>query len=352
MRILCETDVERLIEPQAAIEAMRDAYRRHAMGAMPAPGRLDLGRSAPKGSVLLLAGHSDNASFAMKANMHVYPAPGSRQRLAASMMLLWDAAQCMPLAMIATTLFNNHRTAAGLAAAADALAPASVRRLALFGAGKIAPAAVRYLCAVRSFEAIDIVGKGLARASALADALRQMPQFSGIEIRASNDPEPAAAHADVIVTLTTSETPVFPGRAVRDGALVILAGANRPSAREADDDLIGRATVFVDHRDSCIERAGDLCIPLQSGALASGRIAGEIGDLFQTAPPARPVGRGVIVFKSMGVIAQDIALAELVLARACGAGIGIEFDPVTGRCEMSEAAQLSGAADAVMAGAK
>jgi ornithine cyclodeaminase len=351
MRILCETDVERLIEPAAAIAAMRDAYRRHAMGAMPAPGRLDLGRGAPKGSVLLLAGHSDGASFAMKANMHVYPDPGSRQRLAASMMLLWDAVRCVPVAMIATTLLNNHRTAAGLAAAADALAPAHVRRLALFGAGKIAPSAVRYLCAVRRFEAIDIAGKGSARASALADALGQMPQFSGIDIRASTDPEDAAANADVIVTLTTSETPVFPGRAVRDGTLVILAGANRPSAREGDDDLIRRATVFVDHREGCVERAGDLRIPLQSGALTLDRIAGEIGELFQAAAPVRPDAGAVTVFKSMGVIGQDISLAELVLSRARESGIGIEFDPVTGHCQVSPSALSSTSAAAIMAGA-
>jgi ornithine cyclodeaminase len=350
MRILCETDVERLIEPAAAVAAMRDAYRRHAMGAMPAPGRLDLGRSTPKGSVLLLAGHSDGASFAMKANMHVYPDPGSRQRLAASMMLLWDAARCVPVAMIATTLFNNHRTAAGLAAAADALAPERVRRLALFGAGKIAPAAIRYLGLVRSFEAIDIVGKGSERAASLAASIRQLPQFSNVDVHASASPEAAAASADVIVTLTTSDMPVFPGRAVRDGALVILAGANRPTAREADDDLMKRATVFVDHRASCVERAGDLCIALQSGALTHERVVAEIGELFQSAQLPCPAERGVTVFKSMGVIGQDIALAELVLARARDCGIGIEFDPVTGGHQASSAAQSSGMADAIVAG--
>jgi ornithine cyclodeaminase/alanine dehydrogenase-like protein (mu-crystallin family) len=352
MRILCETDVERLIEPAAAVAAMRDAYRRHAMGAMPAPGRLDLGRSTPKGSVLLLAGHGNGASFAMKANMHVYPDPGSRQRLAASMMLLWDAVRCVPVAMIATTLFNNHRTAAGLAAATDALAPKRVRKLALFGAGKIAPAAIRYLGSVRSFEAINIVGKGSERAASLAASIRQMPQFSGVDVRASADPEAAAASADVIVTLTTSDRPVFPGRAVRDGTLVILAGANRPTAREADDDLIRRATVFVDLRASCVERAGDLCIPLQSGALTLDRIAGEIGAIFQSSQLLNPTERGVVVFKSMGVIGQDVALAELVLARAQASGIGIEFDPVTGHCGMPQAVQSSGAIDALMAGAK
>jgi ornithine cyclodeaminase len=149
MRILSEHDVERLIEPMAAIEAMAGAYRRHSAGRMLPPGRLDMGSVEPRGSVLVLAGHSDARSFALKANMHVYPEAGARQRKAARMMMLWDTAQCAPAALIATTLFNNHRTAAGLAAAAQVLAPAAAETLAVFGAGKIAPAVIRYLCLVR-----------------------------------------------------------------------------------------------------------------------------------------------------------------------------------------------------------
>ena len=41
MRILSEQEVERMIEPMAAIDAMADAYRRHSAGLMPPPGRLE-----------------------------------------------------------------------------------------------------------------------------------------------------------------------------------------------------------------------------------------------------------------------------------------------------------------------
>src|SRR5262249_8838680 len=152
IRILSEQDVEQLIEPSAAIAAMEDAYRRHSAGRMPPPGRLDVPRATPKGSVLVLAGHSDDRLFAMKGNMHVYPEPDLRLGKAASMMLRWDAVQCAPLALVATTRFNNHRTAAGLAAAARHLARENARTLAVFGAGKIAPAVIRYLTLVRPFE--------------------------------------------------------------------------------------------------------------------------------------------------------------------------------------------------------
>jgi ornithine cyclodeaminase len=335
MRILSEQDVERLIEPAAAIAAMADGYRRQASGRMSAPGRLDMGRDTPKGNVLVLAGHADNQSFAMKANMHVYPEPGSRHRKAASMMLLWDAVQCVPTALVATTLFNNHRTAAGLAAAAQHLAPPKVKTLVVFGAGKIAPSVIRYLSIVRPFERILIVGRGSQRSGELAQTVRAMPEHFGRDVTAVSDAGAAVRDADVIVTITTADTPVFPGREVKPGALVILAGANRPQAREADDDLIGRARIYVDHRSGCIERAGDLVIPLRSGRLRLEQIAGEIGSVLVHAPPPLSGREDVTVFKSIGIIAQDLALAELIVTRAARNGVGIEFDPATGVCGLA-----------------
>ncbi len=342
IRILSEQDVERLIEPGAAIAAMEDAYRRHSAGRMPPPGRLDVQRGEPKGSVLVLAGHSDGRLFAMKGNMHVYPEPGSRHRKAASMMLLWDAVQCAPLALIATTRFNNHRTAAGLAAAARHLARKDARTLAVFGAGKIAPAVIRYLALVRPFKRVSLVGRGSQRSTDLANTLRREAAFAGCDVRALTDPAAAVQDADVVVTITTADAPVFPGGAVKPGALVILAGANRPQAREADDELMARAQVYVDHRGGSVERAGDICIPLRSGRLKTEQIVGEIGDAIAGATPVPRAD--VTVFKSMGIIAQDLALAELVVDRAARDGIGVELDIETGLCRAANAAILSGPA--------
>ncbi|MGD9769593.1 MAG: hypothetical protein AB7U62_18315, partial [Pseudolabrys sp.] len=142
----------------------------------------------------------------------------------------------------------------------------------------------------------------------------------------------AAHDADLVVTITTSDTPVFSGAAVKPGALVILAGANRPTAREADDDLIARAQVYVDHRTSCLERAGDLRIPLESGHLKIERVTAEIGELLASRSASPRASADVTVFKSIGIIAQDLALAEWLVARAGESGAGLDFDPQTGTC--------------------
>ncbi len=328
MLMLSERDIDSLIDPAAAIAAMAEAYRSHARGNAPAPARLDLPRQSPKGSVLLLAGHAAGSSFAVKANLHVYPDGDVLPRQATSLMLLLDAATCAPKALIATNGFNNHRTAAGLAAAAEALAPAAPQTLAVFGAGKIAPAAIDYLLRVRPFKRLLIVGRDPGRAAALAQATRILHRLDA----SVADAETAAREADVIVTLTTADKPVFPGDRIKPGALVILAGANRPQAREADDDLIGRAVLYVDDRRACLERAGDILMPLNSGALRPEQILAEIGERLsgQVFPTSFP--HDVTVFKSMGIVAQDIGLAELIVARALKDGRGSDFDPVSGLC--------------------
>lgn len=333
MRLISEEDIERLIDPRIAIEAAAEAYRRQATGSLPEPGRLDLPRQDPAGNVLVLAGHGGDGVFCVKSNVHVYPEAASRQRLAASMMLLWDTVQCRPLALLSTTGFNNHRTAAGFAVAADALGAPSARTLAIFGAGKIAPAVIRYLMQVRPLERILILGRGQTRARALAGALQSQPPFAECEVRAESDAAKAARDADIIVTVTTAADPVFPGDVVRPGTLVILAGANRPHAREADDALIARATIYLDHREGCLTRAGDLAMPLASGRLAPAQIAGEIGQLL-TGSQA-PMAADVTVFKSIGVIAQDITLAHMIVQNAIGSGIGWEFDATTGRASQA-----------------
>ncbi len=339
MRLISEHDVERLIDPQATIAAVADGYRRQALGHE--HGRLDLRREDPKGSVLVLAGHAHDGLFAAKTNVHVYPDPQARRRLAQSLMMLWDSVACEPLALISTTAFNNHRTAAGLAAAAQVLAPAKAKTLAIFGAGKIAPAAIRYLAAVCAFERIYILGHGPARARELAETVGRWPALTQCQVTAETDPEKAVRDADVIVTLTTSSVPVFPGHAVKPGALVILAGANRPEAREADDALIARAHIYLDHREGCLTRAGDIAIPLASGHLKPGQIAGEIGARLAGEIATPPPQADIVVFKSMGVIGQDIAIAALLLARAQAENAGTDYDPQSGVCRAPALAEAA-----------
>jgi ornithine cyclodeaminase len=332
MRILSEADVAALVSIPDAIASAREAYRLQAEdgdraegGAM-AAARAELRRDDPKAGCLLLAGALGPDHLTVKSNVHSYPDGPLAPRAWGSLLTLWDWRAARPRTLLAARLFNDHRTAAGFAAAAEVLAQPDARTLAIFGAGKSAPMTLRYLKAARpSLAELRLVGRAPERVAALKRLAEGWPEFAGVDVRTGLSPGEAVSGADLIVTVTTSDQPVFPGEAARAGACVILGGANRPTAREADDALMGRADVYLDAQAGALDKAGDIRLAIRSGALSEGRIAGEIGA-FLPGPRALPVGAELRVFKSMGLPLQDVALAERLVARAEREGRGMCVD--------------------------
>lgn len=321
MRILSEADVESLIAIPEAIVLAAQAYRLQAEGSVPAPVRGDLRRDDPRAGCLMLVGANGPDHLAVKSNIHAYPDGSDAPRLWNSLLTLWDWRRAEPRALIAARAFNDHRTAAGFAAGANLLGKRDARTLAVYGAGKSAPMAVRYLKAVRpSLDRVLLVGRDPGRVAALAGTVRSWPEFAGVEVVMASAQDAAAA-ADIIVTVTTSETPVFPGSVVKPDACIVLGGANRPGAREADDALMRRADIYLDARAGAAEKAGDIRLALASGALVPEQMRAEIGACPDGPLPLSP-GRDVYIFKSMGLAIQDVVLAQHLVERAELRGLG------------------------------
>lgn len=74
-------------------------------------------------------------------------------------------------------------------------------------------------------------------------------------------------HADILVTTTTSTTPVFSGKDVRPGTHINAIGAYRPATREIDEETVRKAKIVVDTFEGCLSEAGDLIIPINEGKL-------------------------------------------------------------------------------------
>jgi ornithine cyclodeaminase len=179
---------------------------------------------------------------------------------------------------------------------------------------------VQLLCRVRDFERVSLVGRRRERVESLAAKLREDEATSRLRIDIDVAPDDAAAAADVIATVTSATEPVFDGRKVRPGVHINIAGAFRPDWREIDDAVAGRAVFYLDSMHACLERAGDIRIPLESGVLSRDRIRGEIGSLFAGDIPGRTNPEEITVFKSLGNAVQDLHLAGKLLADSGPAG--------------------------------
>lgn len=326
MLVLSEADIAALVSMPEAIRTARDAYRLQAGRLEPPPLRGELRRADPKAGCLLLAGAHGADHLTVKSNVHAYPSGPEAPRAWGSLLTLWDWRAARPRALISARAFNDHRTAAGFAVGADLLARGDAGTLAVFGAGKSAPMTVRYLKLVRpSLRRLHLVGRSRERVEQLGRLIESWPEFGDATVTVSPSPEEAVADADIVATVTTSESPVFPGRSAKAGACVILGGANRPSAREADDALMTRADVYLDAVEGARDKAGDLALALRSGALDPARIAGEIGA-FPDGPRPLAQGADLRVFKSMGLPLQDVLLAAHIVERAEARGLGHRVD--------------------------
>jgi ornithine cyclodeaminase len=86
--------------------------------------------------------------------------------------------------------------------------------------------------------------------------------------------------------------------------------------READDEAVRRARVFVDTREGALAEAGDLVQPIRSGVLREPEVAGELAELARGLVPGRKAPEEITLFKSVGTALEDLAAARYALERA------------------------------------
>ena len=115
---------------------------------------------------------------------------------------------------------------------------------------------------------------------------------------------------------TTSRDPVLRGEWLRDGTLVCAVGANYPSARELDNVVLERAAfVCCDSRDQARLESGDLIEPVEAGVLDWLEVH-ELQEVVAGELEGRQSEDDIIVFKSNGIAAWDVAIGAVALDKA------------------------------------
>jgi ornithine cyclodeaminase len=124
----------------------------------------------------------------------------------------------------------------------------------------------------------------------------------------------ALLQADIVSTVTAALDPILPGRSVRPGTHVDLIGGYTPAMREADDELIRSAEIYVDGMSSALQEAGDISSPLERRIIDRAAIRGDLFDLCAGRAP-KPTENHTTVFKSVGLALEDLAAAALAWNR-------------------------------------
>ena len=201
-----------------------------------------------------------------------------------------------PLAIMDGRLITEMRTAAVSAAATRLLASPDAKILAILGSGVQARSHIEALRLVRSFEEIRVWSPTFEHAK----------QFANEVGATAMSAEETVRDADVIVTVTSSKTPVLRGAWLKPGCHVNAVGACRPDWRELDDQAM-RNVVFVDSREGAMKESGDVI-------LSEAQIYAELGEALAGKVPPRATE--TTIFKSLGMAGEDIAAAMLVYRAA------------------------------------
>ena len=216
-----------------------------------------------------------------------------------------------PLAALDGQTLTLWRTAAASALTARYLARPDASRMAMIGAGALAPRLIAAHAAIRPITAVTIWNRTPEAAERLAAALDR----PGLAVTATRDRAAAVADADIVSAATMASDPLIRGEWLKPGAHVDIVGGYTPHMREADDAAVRRSTVYVDTRGGALKEAGDIVQPIAAGVIGEGDIAGDLSDLCRGTVPGRRSDAEITLFKSVGSAIEDLAAAILVWQR-------------------------------------
>jgi ornithine cyclodeaminase/alanine dehydrogenase-like protein (mu-crystallin family) len=288
-----------LLDPAAAIAAVEDSFLRLHAGTIENVPRY---RVRLEGGFLAVMSAADNERGLACVKTYSAGADGIR-----FVVVLFERGELR--ALIEADRLGQLRTGAASAVAAKYLANPRARTLGVIGCGL--QARTQVACIREALPGIDTT---IAYCRS-ADRLSQFCDEVGAE---PGDNHRDAADADVVVTITTSRDPVLRGEWLQPGTLVCAAGANIPSARELDNAVLERAAfVCCDSLADARIESGDLIEPVGQGVLDWLEVH-ELQEVVAGELPGRQSDDDIVVFKSNGLAAWDLAVAARVVELAAG----------------------------------
>ncbi len=226
--------------------------------------------------------------------------------------LLFDSNTAQLLAEIEANILGQIRTGAASGVATRHLARKGASRVAIFGSGFQAETQLEAVSCARKLERVLVFSRKAERRQAFAE---HMSERLNLSVSATQSPEEALDGADIVITVTNSRSPVFPGRLLRPGTHINAAGSNHALRREIDGDAVRMASLIaVDSMEQARMEAGDLTQAEKDGVFDWSE-ACELHDVLAGNSPGRTGAEQITLFESQGLAVEDIAMADFLYRR-------------------------------------
>jgi len=305
---LTEAEVTELLSPADALEAVEGSFRRLAAGEVE---NIPRQKTRFEGGFLAVMWAVDRELGL--AGLKTYAA--GREGVS-FVVLLFETETTEPVAVIEADKLGQLRTGAASGVAVRHLARERATSLGVIGCGWQARSQVA--CIREAVPSLETVVAYCRTDERLAAFCKEVGAEAGESHR-------DAAAQDVVITVTTSRDPVLRGEWLRPGALVCAVGANDPRRRELDNVVLERAAfVCCDSVEDAKRESGDLIEPVEAGVLDWLEVH-ELQEVVAGELPGRQADDDIVVFKSNGLAAWDVAIAAVAVERARERGVGREL---------------------------
>lgn len=312
--LLREAHVEQLLTMKTTLELIERVHREYSTG-----NAIDVPRERtrlPKAALHILQGAVPSA------NIFGYKAYTSSREGVRFLVYGFSAERGNLDVVVEANYLGMMRTGAAGGVAAKWLARPDAKTVGIFGSGWQAQGQLEALAQVRPLERVKVFSRNAEKVAKFCDRMRQK---LSLDVVPAASPEDAVKGSDIVVTITTSATPVFDGEWLGAGTHVNAAGSNSLLRQEIDEATVRKcAAVVVDSRPSAMKEAGDLLPSLEKGRLHVGMLA-ELGEVVAGLRPGRRSPADITLFESQGMAMQDLVIAAELLKLARAKGVGEEL---------------------------
>jgi ornithine cyclodeaminase/alanine dehydrogenase-like protein (mu-crystallin family) len=308
---LTEADVDRLVDMPTAIDVVEEAFRQLAAGEAH-----NVPRVRARGDGIVLHNMSASADYLGLVGWKSYTTTKQGARFHVG---LYDSASGELVAMIEGDRLGQLRTGAATGVAAQWLAAPQAAEIGLFGTGKQARTQLAALAVARPIRRVFLYSRSEENRDKFA---YEMSTQLNIDIVPVDRPQEAVEDLPIVVTATTSRQPLFDGSWLAEGTLVCAVGSNWLTRAEIDSSTVRLAdNIVCDSIDACRNEAGDFVEAIEKGIFNWQR-AVDLAGVVSGKAIGRSRSESVVIFKSVGLAIEDVALGGTLLELARKAGVG------------------------------
>jgi ornithine cyclodeaminase len=329
MLVLSHDDVLAALRPEECAAAMAEVLAAQARGETYMPLRMVVNPPEATGFMGLMPawrGEADGAPsvFSLKS-LCIIPANPKRGLDAhQGLVTLFDGDTGIPLAVLDASAVTAVRTAAVSAVATATLAREDARVLAILGGSVQAKSHVNALLRVRSFEQVRVYAPTHDHARAVIASIERATGDDALIAEAAVSARQAVHGADVVVTATSSRTPVLELDWLAPGMHINAVGASTPSARELTPETVAECALFPDSRESLRNEAGEFQEAVELGLIGAEHVRAELGEVLAGIRSGRRDDEEITLFRSLGLAVEDLAAAQHAVRAAAERGLGTE----------------------------